>query len=458
MRKFPLLLSIFCVCLAQASESSDYCDRNDDGSCKMKEGSCGDDDEPCFLEEAPSQKYTAKNNYPHYEHLSMLDGVKVGHIQEITVDGMTMKLKTMSMRPLLFEIPDAITDDEIEHIYAVSDNQYRSGGMQKSKAKGGLTPEDPFKPSSYRGKAEGPAQYFHNWDMNEDQRIDYEEAALFARNFNFLYFQESDVKEMIEKVGLSEFDDGFCDSQEFQTMNTFGIENYLNILLREHPKWRQRFSDQTWLPLNELFDPQLSKLRERFGKLLKIPLRILEGSEHLQVVRYKPGGHYHAHHDSETEKEKEKRCCHHTSTKAVLGYNTCRLCRFITIMAYLAEPEEGGETAFPAADNITYSDAAFRTRGKKAKDLFNLSEHCHDANLVISPDRAKVVVWYNHHVDNNNGWLGKLDEWSIHGGCDVKKGEKWIANLWITAPYADGVDNLSMYHMEYLEQTQEPQT
>ena len=31
--------------------------------------------------------------------------------------------------------------------------------------------------------------------------------------------------------------------------------------------------------------------------------------------------------------------------------------RFITIMVYLKEPEEGGETAFPAADNITYSES-----------------------------------------------------------------------------------------------------
>ena len=30
--------------------------------------------------------------------------------------------------------------------------------------------------------------------------------------------------------------------------------------------------------------------------------------------------------------------------------------RFITIMIYLNDVEEGGETAFPAADNTTYDD------------------------------------------------------------------------------------------------------
>ena len=114
----------------------------------------------------------------------------------------------------------------------------------------------------------------------------------------------------------------------------------------------------------------------------------------------------------------------------------------------------GGETAFPAADNATYSESAFRTWGdggeKTAKDLFNLSEHCGDSNVVVLPKKGTVVLWYNHLVDPKSGWMGALDEWSLHGGCDVIKGEKWIANLWVTAPYAETRDDVSMYHMDYL--------
>lgn len=29
------------------------------------------------------------------------------------------------------------------------------------------------------------------------------------------------------------------------------------------------------------------------------------------------------------------------------------------------------------------------------------------------------------------GWVGDLDEYSLHGGCLVTKGTKWIANNWI---------------------------
>lgn len=75
-------------------------------------------------------------------------------------------------------------------------------------------------------------------------------------------------------------------------------------------------------------------------------------------------------------------------------------------------------------------------RGKL--DYFNLSHNCHVGNLLIRPRKGTAVMWYNHFMDEESGWLGKLDEYSLHGGCDILKGEKWIANNWITAPYKDG--------------------
>ena len=68
-------------------------------------------------------------------------------------------------------------------------------------------------------------------------------------------------------------------------------------------------------------------------------------------------------------------------------------------------------------------------------DLSNLSSHCHDANLVIRPKRGKAIMWYNHMISNETGLLGKQDEYSLHGGCDVLEGQKWIANNWIYAPF-----------------------
>ncbi|XP_057291010.1 transmembrane prolyl 4-hydroxylase-like [Hydractinia symbiolongicarpus] len=444
MKFFLILLVALSISCAI---KDDYCERDEHGSCKVNTNTCEEEDEPCFLDEPVQEKESVKSGYPHFETLSRLDGMKVGSEQHFNIDGFNFKLLTRSLKPLLFEIPNALSEDEMAHVLEKAMDPHYSGGLFASQAKGGLTPEDSFKPSTAKGKALGPAGQFSNWDLNEDKIIDLDEVGKFCRNYNFLYFTETEVKQMLKDLDIHEFDDGFVDENKFEMLNTLGIEDHLNRMMREHPKFKQRFSDQVWLPMAEEYDPVLSSIRERFGKLFHIPYKILLGSEHLQVVRYQPFGHYHAHHDSETEKAVNKPCCHHTNSKTIQQYAKCRLCRFMTIMIYLREPEDGGETAFPAADNITYSDASFRRRGNPGVDLFNLSEHCYDSNLVVKARKGTAVAWYNHLVDYK-GWLGALDEWSLHGGCEVRKGEKWIMNLWLTAPYKDDVDTPSMYSLE----------
>lgn len=41
-------------------------------------------------------------------------------------------------------------------------------------------------------------------------------------------------------------------------------------------------------------------------------------------------------------------------------------------------------------------------------------------------------MWYNHEVDNKTKWMGNLDHFTFHGGCEVRQGAKWIANNWIS--------------------------
>lgn len=65
------------------------------------------------------------------------------------------------------------------------------------------------------------------------------------------------------------------------------------------------------------------------------------------------------------------------------------------------------------------------------KDLVDLYRKCEESPLKVSPAKGKAVIWYNHFVDDANGWLGPLDEFTFHGGCPVKNGVKWIANFWV---------------------------
>jgi len=63
----------------------------------------------------------------------------------------------------------------------------------------------------------------------------------------------------------------------------------------------------------------------------------------------------------------------------------------------------------------------------------DLAEHCYDANLYYKPKRGAALLWYNHFVSNETGWLGRVDQTSYHGGCNVIEGTKWAANNWINA-------------------------
>ena len=59
-------------------------------------------------------------------------------------------------------------------------------------------------------------------------------------------------------------------------------------------------------------------------------------------------------------------------------------------------------------------------------------------------------MWYSHHLDEENTWLGEMDLYSLHGGCDIHEGEKWIINHWITAPYKHSAHMESIYDQRFL--------
>jgi len=366
--------------------------------------------------------------------------VKVGHRQEVDLGLEKKVLITRALKPLLFEIPNFLSEEECDHIISLaSENE-----LFKSVAKGGLTESDTWKydPKLY-GKADGPRGMYENWDFNQDGKITVNEFKQFAKIYRYLYLTDAEVKRLFDDLKLRELDDGVITHQEFQDMNTLLIDSYLYEMGRSHPRHRERFSEQTWLT-QEHEDGILQDIRLRIQAITKLPDEIIYGSEYLQVVRYGVDGHYHAHLDSETHEHPDFPCCHQVPNAGTDNENKCKLCRYVTFLYFLNEPPEGGETAFPMADNATFVKENFGNLRSK-EDIYNLSEFCHKANLVVRPKKGTAIMWYNHFMDPDSGWMGKMDEYSIHGGCAVRKGIKWIANNWITAPYKSRAHVPSQY-------------
>jgi len=112
-------------------------------------------------------------------------------------------------------------------------------------------------------------------------------------------------------------------------------------------------------------------------------------TEQLQLVHYGPGQEYTAHHDFGFA---------HVD-QAQQG------ARFSTLLLYLNEGMDGGETSFPRYVN---------------------GETFH--KLKVKPEVGKAILFYSQLPDGN------MDDFSHHAAEPIREGEKWLMNLWFWDP------------------------
>ena len=137
-------------------------------------------------------------------------------------------------------------------------------------------------------------------------------------------------------------------------------------------------------------DPVLRTVLKRMHRAARIPERLGEG---LQLGRYSVGQKYELHIDTQE-----------------------RASRPATLVVYLSDVEEGGETAFPMTKDNRYicEDGIWHCcSGGKVQD-----------GIRVPPVRGNAVLFFSHQI------TGEVDNGSWHGSCQVIRGEKWIAQRW----------------------------
>jgi len=140
-----------------------------------------------------------------------------------------------------------------------------------------------------------------------------------------------------------------------------------------------RTSKQHWMYDND--DKVVKSISDRISKKTNLPV---ENMEPLQIVSYGVGGFFKPHYDPCTGDDK---FCERMNGKSGK--------RHATVLIYLNDVEEGGETCF--------------TKLKKC----------------IKPKKGKAVIFYS--TDNDD----KIIDTSEHAAMPVKKGEKWVCNKWV---------------------------
>lgn len=118
----------------------------------------------------------------------------------------------------------------------------------------------------------------------------------------------------------------------------------------------------------------IARIEKRIEAVMNIPI---EHGEGLQILRYAPGQEYRAHHDF------------FSSTSKVTNN------RISTLIMYLNDVEQGGETFFP------------------------------HLNFSVTPKKGMAVYFEYFYNDP------LLNDLTLHGGAPVEVGEKWVATQWM---------------------------
>ncbi|XP_076002077.1 prolyl 4-hydroxylase subunit alpha-3 [Genypterus blacodes] len=140
-----------------------------------------------------------------------------------------------------------------------------------------------------------------------------------------------------------------------------------------------RISKSAWL--KGAADSIIGKLDQRISMLTSLNVHH-PYAEYLQVVNYGIGGHYEPHFD-------------HATSPSSPVFKLKSGNRVATFMIYLSSVEAGGRTAFIYA------------------------------NFSVPVVERAAIFWWNLHRN------GQGDDDTLHAGCPVLVGDKWVANKWI---------------------------
>ncbi|XP_061553567.1 transmembrane prolyl 4-hydroxylase-like isoform X3 [Phycodurus eques] len=307
--------------------------------------SVGEGESPALHPTAPPVRDPRKEEQSHRFRLPRIEGIRVGHVQPVSlVSDRTHKMTTLGLKPLLFEIPGFLSEEECRVVVQLA---LLKGLMESQMTAAGRGQEEPTQPLLSLSTEE----VFSLLDLNQDGRLQKQEIVSHSRSRDGTWLRPENLRQIL--AGLEACSTGMLSLEEFK-----------------------RVYDISQSPGEE----QSGKLRSQFK----------QRSKHTGLHQG-PG----SHHVLQTLRR--------------------------------SSVEEGGETTFPVADNRTYDELALVQDGV---DLTDTRKTCVRGNLRVKPTVGTALLLYNH-LSDGQGWMGELDEYSLHGDCPVKRGLKWVANSWV---------------------------
>ncbi|KAM6924855.1 transmembrane prolyl 4-hydroxylase-like [Xenentodon cancila] len=365
---------------------------------------------------APASQELLVEDHGQTVSLHRIEGIRVGHIQKVSlVPDRTHEMKTLSLKPLLFEIPGFLSEEECRMVVQLAQLK---GLMDSQTAASSQGQEESNQPLL----ALSTEEVFSLLDLNQDGLLQRQEIVSHSRSRDGTWLSPDILRQIL--TGLEACPTGMLTLGDFRRVYDVSQHSEQQRSGKLHSRFKQT-NKHTWLFQGPGSHHVLQTLKRRVISLTRLPASLVELSEPLQVIRYEHGDFSNAHYDS-SPSHSETTCAH-----TQLAGNTSALtevsCRYLTVLFYLSSVDNGGETTFPVADNRTYDEQSLVQDGV---DLTDTQQTCGRGNLRMKPAAGTAVLWYNH-LSDGRGWMGELDEYSLHGDCPVRRGVKWVANSWV---------------------------
>ncbi|CAL8367977.1 unnamed protein product [Lota lota] len=380
----------------------------------------GEDGSP-LPHSAPPDQDLEMDKYRQSYSLPRIEGIRVGHVQRVSLmPERTHEMKTLSLKPLLFEIPGFLSEEECRVVVQLA--QLKGLTESQTTTSSGGEQHEPGQPLLVLTTDE----VFSLLDLDQDGLLQKQEIVSHSRSEDGTWLSPDNLRQILTGLEAQQAGVSVCALTLEDFRHVFNIFKHpakqRSSTLQSHFKRR---SKHTRLYQGPGSHHVLLTLRNRVTRLARLPSPLVELSEPLQVIRYEQGGFSNAHHD--TSPAHSETTCAHTRLAGNTSALTEIKCRYLTVMVYLNSVGEGGETTFPVADNRTYEEEALVQDGT---DLTDTRATCERGNLRVKPTTGTALLWYNH-LSDGQGWMGEVDEYSLHGGCPVTRGEKWVANSWV---------------------------
>lgn len=364
---------------------------------------------------APSSR-EMHEEYSQTFSLPRFEGIRVGHVQQVSLGSdRTHEMKTLSLKPLLFEIPGFLSEEECRVVVQLAQLK----GLMDSQATASSQEQEESNQPLLSLSTE---EIFSLLDLNQDGLLQKQEIVSHSRSRDGTWLSPDSLRQIL--TGLETCPTGMLTLADFRRVYDASSRPKQQTKGKIHGQFKQR-SKHTWLYQGPGSHHVLYTLRNRVTSLTRLPSPLVELSEPLQVMCFESGDFSNAHHDSSPSHSETT--CAHTRLAGNMSSLPEVSCRYLTVMFYLSSVEEGGETTFPVADNRTYEEQALVQDGV---DLTDTQETCSRGNLRMKPTVGTALLWYNH-LSDGRGWMGELDEYSLRGDCPVRRGAKWLANSWI---------------------------